>query len=108
MPRHYEYCSSEWPTPPAETLALHYKTDADQAYKQEVSYGGRWGYVQGCGCIYAGNCRTDGPNERIDWKVGPYRKAEDTTVVKVFFDNLKMTTNFSSADPEFRCTNLAN
>ena len=98
--------STGWSTPPSETLAFHYKIQGGHSYKKVVSYAGPWGYLPGCGCIYAGNCDKPGPNPTLDFKIGPYRKAENARI-KVVFDNLKMITEFETALPEYRCDKLA-
>ncbi|MCW8128607.1 hypothetical protein [Microbulbifer halophilus] len=85
------------------TVGFRYKRIDETYYHDAFAYHGKWGYIPGSSCQYAGGCEKLGANNKIDFKIGIYRKAEDTTL-QVRFDNIKLTKSLWQSKPEYWCT----
>jgi hypothetical protein len=90
---------------PHETLNVSFKrADMDTPFKTFASFSKGWGFdpSKNGGCIYAGRCETKPPNPLIDFSFGVYRPV-DPTPLRVSYDNIKMATSRSGADPLTYC-----
>ncbi len=93
------------PKSTANTLSLLWRPSFSRAgFVEAFAYKGVWGYnpADPSPCVYARKCDVTKPNEYLDFKFGIYREAENSQL-KVYFDNIKITTTDKSANPEVSC-----